>query len=377
MAISLWVNGAACAAGGGGGRRLAHPCRLRASCGAAASRLRVGSVAARQAVDQSRLVDLCLAPLGHDGAHHADARLAGGGLHDGVDDVDLPARQRAAQLDEVGVVLRGGVAHRLGHMRPTTEVSALGAAGLRRLGRVRGTSGGGAVGVCGAHRLGGAGAAARQRALLQPEQHRDAVTVAAVTLLAAGEDLVHERAADAVLAGPGGDRYAAAFELGSGLLGGAGVLHARNAVCVSRHLRDCGDERPHVSIAVGEKIGTNVPIGERLREERERLGFALGAFCARVGVDRKSQFNYESGARAPGAAYLAESLGLGVDVIYVLSGVRSSEPAPPPMSASNSPTSANLSRPGDPHLLADEPAPTGGKVATSRPLADEPAPTGG
>lgn len=67
-------------------------------------------------------------------------------------------------------------------------------------------------------------------------------------------------------------------------------------------------------------ISTSVQIGERIREERERLGMTQGDFCASTGVGRKTQFNYETGDRLPDAAYLVEAMRLGVDVIYVLTG---------------------------------------------------------
>lgn len=65
------------------------------------------------------------------------------------------------------------------------------------------------------------------------------------------------------------------------------------------------------------------PIGERLREERERLGLNQTELGARGGVSRKTQFNYESGERLPDAAYLAKVMDAGVDVLYVVTGNRS------------------------------------------------------
>ncbi|WP_295377221.1 helix-turn-helix transcriptional regulator [uncultured Pseudacidovorax sp.] len=80
-------------------------------------------------------------------------------------------------------------------------------------------------------------------------------------------------------------------------------------------------------------MGTNVPIckvfmgsiGDRLREERERLGLSQSEFAAKAGTTRKTQFNYETDARRPDADYLAALLGAGVDVLYVLSGQRGIE----------------------------------------------------
>ena len=46
-------------------------------------------------------------------------------------------------------------------------------------------------------------------------------------------------------------------------------------------------------------------IGERLKEERERLGFSQTEFAAVAGASKNSQYNYEKGERSPDAAYLA------------------------------------------------------------------------
>ncbi|MCO7637567.1 helix-turn-helix domain-containing protein [Pseudomonas sp. S 311-6] len=63
-------------------------------------------------------------------------------------------------------------------------------------------------------------------------------------------------------------------------------------------------------------------IGERLREERVRLGYNQADFAAIAGVAKTSQFNYEKGERSPDAAYLAAVAEKGVDVLYVVTGVR-------------------------------------------------------
>ncbi|HCI1904150.1 TPA: helix-turn-helix transcriptional regulator [Pseudomonas aeruginosa] len=63
-------------------------------------------------------------------------------------------------------------------------------------------------------------------------------------------------------------------------------------------------------------------IGERLKEERARLGFNQGDFAALGGVAKTSQFNYEKGERSPDAEYLAAVSKAGVDVLYVVTGRR-------------------------------------------------------
>lgn len=59
-------------------------------------------------------------------------------------------------------------------------------------------------------------------------------------------------------------------------------------------------------------------LGERLKEERVRLGLSQSAFATRLGIHRNTQIKYESGAREPDSSYL-EAIGqAGVDVSYVM-----------------------------------------------------------
>lgn len=69
-------------------------------------------------------------------------------------------------------------------------------------------------------------------------------------------------------------------------------------------------------------MSKNLPIGSRLSEERERLGFTQIDFAGVVGVSRKTQYNYESGERAPNTLYLSAIAAAGVDVNYILTGLR-------------------------------------------------------
>lgn len=68
-------------------------------------------------------------------------------------------------------------------------------------------------------------------------------------------------------------------------------------------------------------------IGERLREERERIGLSQGAFGEIGGVKANAQGNYEKGERFPDAAYLAAVAERGVDVLYIVTGQRTPLPA--------------------------------------------------
>lgn len=63
-------------------------------------------------------------------------------------------------------------------------------------------------------------------------------------------------------------------------------------------------------------------IGERLKEERERLGYNQTDFAALGGASKNSQYNYEKGERSPDAEYLSAVSQVGLDVLYVVTGRR-------------------------------------------------------
>lgn len=65
--------------------------------------------------------------------------------------------------------------------------------------------------------------------------------------------------------------------------------------------------------------------GDRLREERERLGFNQTAMGAVGGVLKQAQLKYEKGERSPDASYLEGVAKVGVDVQYVITGQRSAQ----------------------------------------------------
>lgn len=68
-------------------------------------------------------------------------------------------------------------------------------------------------------------------------------------------------------------------------------------------------------------------IGERLKEERARLGHNQADFAALAGVSKTTQFNYEKGERSPDAEYLAAAAVQGVDVLYVVTSERTPQAA--------------------------------------------------
>ena len=66
-----------------------------------------------------------------------------------------------------------------------------------------------------------------------------------------------------------------------------------------------------------------MPIGKRLREERERLGLSQPAFAAVAGTTKQTLFSWETGKTAPDGFQLAALAASGADVLYILTGVRS------------------------------------------------------
>lgn len=63
-------------------------------------------------------------------------------------------------------------------------------------------------------------------------------------------------------------------------------------------------------------------VGERLREERDRLGLNQTDFGIAAGVSRGTQKAYELESSSPDVRYLAALQGMAVDVHYVLTGSR-------------------------------------------------------
>ena len=66
-----------------------------------------------------------------------------------------------------------------------------------------------------------------------------------------------------------------------------------------------------------------MPIGERLREERERLGLSQPKFAELAGTTKQTLFSWESGKTAPDGFQMVAFSAAGVDVLYVLTGERS------------------------------------------------------
>lgn len=69
-------------------------------------------------------------------------------------------------------------------------------------------------------------------------------------------------------------------------------------------------------------------LGERLREERKRLGLTQEAVADMFDTSKRQQIKYEQDVQAPGAMYLASACRIGMDVAYLLTGSRAGEVDP-------------------------------------------------
>jgi transcriptional regulator with XRE-family HTH domain len=67
--------------------------------------------------------------------------------------------------------------------------------------------------------------------------------------------------------------------------------------------------------------------GERLRSERNRLLLTQDQMAEKAGVTKQTQGLYERDKRSPNAEYLLALAGLGLDVLYVVTGQRTPLPA--------------------------------------------------
>lgn len=77
-------------------------------------------------------------------------------------------------------------------------------------------------------------------------------------------------------------------------------------------------ERDPVNISGGHLT----TLGERLKEERERLGISQTDFGALGRVGKSSQINYEKGDRSPDGNYFSAIAVAGVDILYIITGRR-------------------------------------------------------
>lgn len=71
-------------------------------------------------------------------------------------------------------------------------------------------------------------------------------------------------------------------------------------------------------------------IGDRLKQERDRLKLSQPAMAEAADTTKKTQIDYEKNKTTPKGRYLAKVAALGVDVGYVITGVRAENVAHTP-----------------------------------------------
>lgn len=69
-------------------------------------------------------------------------------------------------------------------------------------------------------------------------------------------------------------------------------------------------------------------LSERLKAERERLGYSQTAFAELVGASKHTQINWEKGSSSPTADALSTWSDKGLDVLYVVAGKRDAAEVP-------------------------------------------------
>lgn len=77
----------------------------------------------------------------------------------------------------------------------------------------------------------------------------------------------------------------------------------------------------------GNNLTLSEEIGVRLRQLRAQAGLTQDQLAEKMGVSKRTQGNYESGASDPPASYLCMAASqLGFDVAYIVNGVRATLP---------------------------------------------------
>lgn len=66
-------------------------------------------------------------------------------------------------------------------------------------------------------------------------------------------------------------------------------------------------------------------IGKRLKEERDRLGLTQPLFAEAASAKKRTLIDWEKGVSSPTAVQLSALAAIGVDVMYVLLGVRAQQ----------------------------------------------------
>ncbi|MBN8885932.1 MAG: helix-turn-helix transcriptional regulator [Rudaea sp.] len=70
-------------------------------------------------------------------------------------------------------------------------------------------------------------------------------------------------------------------------------------------------------------MSTSSTVGIRLKAERILLNMSQQEMAVRGGVSKRTQISFETGRTSPNAEYLGRVAQHGVDVLFVVTGIRS------------------------------------------------------
>lgn len=83
----------------------------------------------------------------------------------------------------------------------------------------------------------------------------------------------------------------------------------------------------HCKYLSGKKLTLSEEIGARLRQLRAQAGLTQDQLAEKLGVSKRTQGNYESGASDAPASYLSLAASeLGFDVAFIVNGIRTTLP---------------------------------------------------
>jgi len=156
-------------------------------------------------------------------------------------------------------------------------------------------------------------------ALLDAQCDGSFVRLAPFAFLGAGEHLVGGVQVEIMFGGELSHGFALLIQPFARLLWGSEVWHSHPKGLKVFNTDEISSTFVELSTGNGAHL---LNFGERLKEERRRLGFNQEDFGALGGVTKTTQLNYEKGSRHPDAPYLAAIAENGVDVLYVLTGRR-------------------------------------------------------
>lgn len=122
------------------------------------------------------------------------------------------------------------------------------------------------------------------------------------------------------------DAYPPAVKFRAGLLESKKAMHSVRPCLIVLDEGDSWADFCSSQLVLIKKVLIESGVGERLREERDKLAMNQTDFGLAVGVSRGTQKAYELESSSPDVRYLCALQGMGVDVTYILTGNRAGAP---------------------------------------------------